>query len=194
MPDDLPSDVLAAALKEEPSGLGLEDATRAIIPLADRVRLTLADIHLIPLAKATPQQRTEIVKLRAEINRVARDAATWVDAIDISFRHAAVELGNVREIPLADGIIKVDWPRDDVKVDAGALKKELEELSRAGGPISLEEIADIFTTVVEVRANNTKLNYFERNRGEAVAEVIQRHRTRTPGSAMGSKLSFVERA
>lgn len=190
---DLPADVVAAALKEEqPQEHSLRAATRELVPLADRVRLTLSSIALIPLATATPEQRSEIVALRREIERVAQDTQTWLDAIDLSFRYAATELGQAKEILLADGVVKVELPRDEVKVDAAALRAELLEASKHG-LISLEEIDTIFKTVVETKADGSRLNYFARNRGE-LGEIIERHRTRTPGNPLGAKLRYVQRA
>lgn len=194
MSDLPPADVVAAALKEPPpEPMALEPITRELVPLADAIRNTLAAIALIPIAQATPEERTALVKLREEIERIRRDSQTWVDAIDLSFRHAAVALA-AKQIPLADGVVTVEPPRGEWKVDVAPLKAELVELAKAGGQVSLEEIDSMFKTVVETRADGTRLNYFARNRGAEVAEVIERHRRWQEGNPMAAKVRIQRRA
>lgn len=193
---DLPSDVAAAALREEPPGTGLAvaNARRELVPLADRLRLTLADIILFPVEAAAPQERADLVALREEVDRIKRDASMWVDAIDLAIRRGAIALGGAKQIPTAGGYIEVTPQRDDVKVDAAGLREELIDLARTTGAVTDEDIEAVFTTVVEVKADGSKLNYLARNRGAEVADAIERHRTRTPANPLGAKLRFVERA
>lgn len=191
--DELPADVLAAATGDpEPEPFVLEDTVRALIPLADSVRATLADIALVPVAQATPEQRSQLIALRSEIARVQRDTTTWLDAIDHAFRHAAQQL-EAKEIPTANGVVRIEPPRGEWIVDVQALRRELAEAARNGGPLSAEEVDSIFKTTVEEKADGTKLNYFARNRGVEIAEIIGRHRRFVPGNPLAAKLRFHEK-
>lgn len=193
MVSDLPPDVAAAALRQDaPDPLPLENAAKALVPLADGIRITLADIALIPVHNATPEQRSQLVGLREELARVQRDVTTWLDAIDLSFRHAAEAMG-AKEIPLANGVVKVEPPRGEWVVDVAGLRSELKE-AQAHGLISAEEIDSIFKTKVEEKADGTRLNYFARNRGDELAEIIERHRRYVPGNPNAAKLRFIEKA
>lgn len=195
MTESLPPAVLAAVTGQDaPEPTPLEPVIAALVPLADSIRTTLASIALLPIAQATPEQRSQIVRARDEIERIRRDATTWIDAIDLSFRHAAQALG-ARQIPLADGVVSLEAPRVEYKVDVAALRKELREVAaHDAGNISLEEIDSIFETIITEKADNSRLNYFARNRGDEVAEIIERHRKRVEGNPLSARLTFKRKA
>lgn len=190
-----PADVLATALGEDPPAPSeLEPVITSMVPLADAIRNTLASIALLPLATATPEERSQVVRLREEIARFVTDGQTWLDAIDLSWRRAAEAMGSAREIPTADGVVKIEPPRSEWRVDAAGLRRELEEFAKNGGPLSKEELTSIFTTVVQEKVDNTRLNYFARNRGEELAAIVARHRQQVPGNPMAAKVRFHRRA
>lgn len=155
-------------------------------PATDTIRATVADISLLQVARATPAQRTALVELRALLDRARADLSTWVDAIDISFRRAAVETG-AAEIVLADGVVKVEPPRGEWVVNVPALKAELSQLA-AHGLLTADELDSIFTTTVSEGANNAKLNYFAKQRGQEVAEAIGRYRVWREGNPANAKV------
>lgn len=188
-----PGDVLAAALGDSLEPLALAETTAVLVPLADRIRNTLAGIALIPIDRATAAERTHLVNLRTEIQRIHRDTTTWLDAIDLSFRRAAMNLG-AKQIPLTDGFVVVEPPRAEWKVDVAGLEAELKELVKAGGNLSVEELGSIFEVVVTTKANGSRLNYFARNRGDEVAEVIERHRELVPGNPLAAKVQINRKA
>lgn len=185
-----PADVLAKAtgapVEEAPT---LDGITRALVPLADRLRLTLADIEMIALHEATPAQRSQLATLYDEIDRVVRDATTWRDAILYAFRDAAIRL-NAKEIPLADGVAQFVPPRDEWRVDVPALAAALRDMVRKG-LVSQGEYEQVFTTKVEEQANGTKLNALARNRGDEVKAAIDAHRRLIPGDPLAAKVKFV---
>ena len=189
---DIPDDVMAAMtaraaeLAEPDDRRSLEELRLELVPLAQKLRATIADIALIPIARATPAQRTELVALRAEIDRARSDLSTWQDAIDMSFRRAAIESG-ADEFPLTDGIVKIEQQRGEWVVNVPALRDELREFVRAG-VITQPEFDAIFTTVVTEKADNTKLNAIAKHRGGEVADAVDRGRSWKPGDPASAKV------
>lgn len=195
MPDDLDAfldDVAATAAPPSDDPMTLEDVQRTLVPLAATLRATVADIALIPVARATPAQRAQLATLREELDRARRDLSTWVDAIDIGFRIAAVDLG-ATEILLEDGAVKVEPPRGEWVVNVPMLRQELDEL-RKHGIISKEEVDSIFKTTVTEKADNTRLNYFAKSRGAEIAEAIERARVWKPGDPAAAKVRYMRKA
>lgn len=182
---DIPDDVLTA-LRREDAPRSLADVSRELLPLSDQLRATIADIALIPVERATTVQRTELVELRERLYRAMADLSTWVDAIDIGFRRAALATG-ASEFVLTDGVVKVEAPRGEWVVNVPALHAELKEFV-AHGVISQEELDSIFTTVVTEKANGSRLNYFASKRGEELAEAINRSRTWKAGDPAAAKV------
>lgn len=172
----------------EPHPATLEDLSRALIPLVDQLRATVADIALMPFASATPEQRTALVNLRQQLDRPRADLSTWVDAIDISIRQAAVD-AQAKEFLLADGRVTIEPPRGEWVVTVPALQRELKELM-AHGLISQADIDAIVTTEVTVKANNAVLNQLGKSRGKEVAEAIARSRTWKAGNPTSARLRF----
>lgn len=180
-----PDDVLAAVSGEDPPEgpqPGPEptpaDVARSLIPIADELRASLADARdlLVELHTATPEDRAKVVELRRTLESVRRDAATWVDAIDMAFRFASQRLGGAKQVVVGDGgVVTIAPQHGEWKVEADALRQELLELV-PHGVVTKDEIDAVFTTTIEVRADNRRLNALKANRGEAVAEVIDRHR------------------
>jgi len=183
---DIPDDVIAAL--NGTAVISTADLATMLVPLANGIRATIANIALLPVARATPEQRTQLVDLRDELYKTMRDLSTWVDAIDISFRRAALEMG-ATEIVLADGVVKVEAPRGEWVTNVPALHAELKEFV-AHGVISQAEMDSIFTTTVEEKANGTRLNYFASKRGEELAEAINRNRMWKAGDPSAAKLRF----
>ena len=189
-----PADVIAAANRRpEPEPTALAPVVASLVPLGDAIRNTLAAIALIPVAQATPEERTQLIALREEIARVNRDTSTWLDAIDLSFRHAGQAMG-ANEIPLANGVVRLEVPRGEWRVDEQAMLHELREYAKNGGALSLEEVDTLFTTTVQTKADNAKLNYLVKHRGDEVAAIIDRHRTMVPGNPLAAKVKVVQRA
>lgn len=166
----------------------LEELSRALIPLVDQLRATVADIALIPFASATPEQRTQLIRLRQQLDRPRQDLSTWVDAIDISIRIAAQDT-QAKEFLLADGKVIVEPPRGEWVVNVPGLQGELKELM-AHGLISQAEIDDIIVTEVVTKANNAKLNALKAKRGEAVAAAVDRWRVWKAGNPTSAKIRF----
>lgn len=187
--DEFLEDVVAS---KAPASSSLPDLTAALTPISDDLRATISQIALIDVAKATPAQRTQLVNLRDRLDTTRRDLSTWVDAIDISIRQAAITLG-ADEIPLADGVITVERPRGEWVVNVPRLQEELRELV-AAGVVTAEEAADVVTTKVETVADNRKLNYLVKHRGAAVTEAVSRTRVWKEGNPTSAKLRFARRA
>jgi hypothetical protein len=193
--DDIPDEVLVALgafdlpVPPEPdddSRRSLEEVSAALVPLAETLRATIADIALIPVASATKAQRSELIALRGKLDRARADLSTWVDAIDISFRRAALETG-ATEFVLDDGVVKIEQQRGEWVVNVPALHAELNELA-AHGLLSQEELASIFTTVVIEKADNSRLNYFASKRGTELAEAIGRGRMWKAGDPTAARV------
>jgi hypothetical protein len=195
-PVEIPDDVMAAlsgmvVITEIPDTLtpqSLTDVATTLVPLAQQIRATISDIALIPIARATPAKRTELVNLRDELYRTMRDLSTWIDAIDISFRRAAADTG-ATEFVLEDGVVKVEPQRGEWVVNVPALRAELAEFV-AHGVISKAEFDSIFTTTVVEKANGTRLNYFASKRGEELAEAINRSRMWKDGDPAAARVRF----
>jgi hypothetical protein len=186
-----PEDVLARAVGDPQlevlPGVPLE---RALQPVADRLRVALHEITLTPLDEATPEYRAEVARLRAVLAVIARDAGTYVDTIDNAFRIAAKALG-ADQLATAEGTIQLEYPRGEWKVDAPALERELKNLVDAG-VISEAELREVFTTTVETKANNQRLNYLAKHRGDAVREAIEAHRRYVEPSTFAGKVRYLE--
>ena len=188
---DAVGDKVADAVGAEaaaPAGRSLQEVGLALIPLAEDLRTTVSEIALLNILEATPAQRTDLVRLRAQLDNARADLSTWVDAIDISFRQAALA-SHADEIPLADGIVKVEAPRSEWVVNLPHLRTELEALVEKG-LVTEAEIDALFTTTVTEKADNAKLNYLERHRGGLVADAIARARTKKEGNPMAARLTF----
>ena len=190
---DIPDDVMAAI--EDPSrastktrGRSLEELRTELVPLADTIRATISDIALIPIARATPEQRTQLVELRTVLDAARGDLSTWVDAIDISFRRAAIET-QANEFVLADGIVTVEPPRGEWVVNVPALRDELKAFA-ASGVISQEEFDSIFKTEVVTKADGNRLRYFGEHRGTELAEAIARNRVWKQGDPNAAKVKI----
>jgi hypothetical protein len=164
----------------------LEEIRTELEPLGQRIRASLADIALIPVAKASPAQRTELVTLRADLDRVRADLSTWLTAIDISFRRAAMETG-ADEFPLTDGVVKIEQQRGEWVVNVPALRTELKEFL-AAGVITEHEFESVFSTVVTEKADNTRLNALGKHRGGEIAEAIGRSRVWKAGDPANAKV------
>lgn len=177
---------LAGTEGDEPATL--EELSRALVPIADQLRATVADIALINFAEATPEQRTQLIRLRQQLDRPRADLSTWVDAIDISIRQAARDT-QAKEFLLADGKVVVEPPRGEWVVNVPGLQGELKEL-KAHGLVSQAEIDDIITTELVTKANNAKLNQLKAKRGEEVAAAVDRWRTWKDGNPTSAKIRF----
>jgi hypothetical protein len=176
---------------EEDDRRTLAEVTLELVPLTSSLRSTIRDIALIPVARATPAQRTDLIDLREQLSRAMRDLSTWVDAIDISFRQAAYEV-QASEFLLTDGVVKIEPQRGEWVVNVPALQTELKEIM-AHGLISQAEYDSIFTTVITEKANGSRLNYFSSKRGGDVAAAIDRHRMWKAGDPNAAKV-IVQRA
>lgn len=165
-----PASVLAEALgEEEAPAPTIEDR---ITGLTAQIG-TLADLP--DLALASPEERGRIAALRNRIAGVHRELGTWIEAIDHSFRVAAYRMG-AKQLTTDDGVVRVEVARGEWKVRVSDLRAELEELV-PHGLISAAELAEVFHTIVEERADNRRLNFLAANRGDEIKAAIERHRT-----------------
>jgi len=170
-----PADVLGAAFHEDVEPPDTDAMVRAIEPAAAALRHALAEVRLVDLVAATPDQRAGIVALRQALDVAVRDASTIVSAIDMVFREAARQSG-AKQIPAGSaGIVRVEQ-RGEWKVDVPKMRATLEELVKAGA-ISQPELDYTITTEVVTKADNRKLNFLADNRGDAVREAIDAHRS-----------------
>lgn len=190
--DDL-EDLIGAAVDRTTGTelVPLAEISAALRPAADIISATVSTIALVPINRATPAERSALVDLRNQLDRTRADLSTWVDAIDISFRRAALETG-ATEIVLADGVVSVEAPRGEWVVNVPALRSELKELV-AHGLLSEEEFDSIFETVVTEKANNSRLNYFASKRGQELADAIARYRTWKEGNPANAKVRIKRR-
>jgi hypothetical protein len=170
----------------EDGNRSLAEVSAELVPLADTLRATIADIALIPVARATPAQRTDLVDLRQRLDRARADLSTWVDAIDISFRRAAIETG-AKEFALEDGVVTIEQPRGEWVVNVPALRDEIKAFV-AHGVLTQEEFDGIFTNEVKIKADNGRLNSLAAKRGEELAEAIARNRAWKAGDPAGAKV------
>lgn len=184
-----PDDVFERALgNEEPEVAEPVELARSLAPLADNLRFAVAEIRETKLSEASPERRMYVANLRDLLYRIARDSATLVDAIDAGFRIAARQLGS-DQVLTADGIVEIEWARPSWQVDAAGLEAAFRELVK-DGLLADAEIESTFTTTVSVAANNSRLNYLERHRGERVAEIIAAHRRQVPPPEMSGKVRY----
>lgn len=196
---DIPEDVVAAIAKPAVASADettahpktLTEVSRELVPLADSIRAAVADIALLPVARATPAQRTQMVDLREMLDAARRDLSTWVTAIDISFRRAALET-NASEFALAEGVVQIEQKRGEWVVNVPALRDELKAFV-AAGTLSPDEFEAIFKTKVEVVADNTKLNHLAQKRGDELADAISRNRTWKPGDPAAATVRIKRR-
>jgi hypothetical protein len=185
-----PEDVLAHAVGAD-SPDPVEALELAVLPLGSELRAAIHDLRtLVPLHEATPQYRADIARLRNLLAEIARDSGTFVDMIDNAFRLAAKAIG-ADQLATTEGVVEIKRPAGIWKVDAGALQKRLLELVVIGG-ISEAEIEQVFTTTVETKADNTRLNYLARHRGDAVKDVIDEHRTYIEPSDFAGKVNYLK--
>lgn len=181
-----PEDVLAHATKS-PDTTAIE---LAVLPLTDELKAAIAELELRPLAEATPEYRADIARLRALLADIAANAATMRDAIDNAFRLAARSVG-ADQLVTSEGVVELEYPRGEWKVDAPALERAFRKLV-ADGLLSEAEIAETFSTVVQTKADNRRLNYLEKHRGDAVAEAIKAHRRYIEPSMFSGKVHYRE--
>ena len=162
-----------------------------LTPMANLLRASVAEIALIPVDRATIEQRTQLADLRALLDAARADLSTWVTAIDIGFRRAAMTTG-ASEFRLEDGLVRVEVPRGEWVVNVQALQSALRAFVESG-ELSEEEFNDIFTTTVTPKANGTKLNYFSTKRGEALAATINLYRVWHEGDPNAAKVRFTRK-
>lgn len=184
-----PSDVLDTVFGDEPPAPDPVAMVRAIAPIASELETALRAVVLDDLTSSTPEQRGNLVALRQVLDAVARDASTMRDAIDGAFRGAAARTG-AKQITAGDaGVVRVEQ-RGEWKVDVAAMRSALEELA-AAGQITSAEIGQVFSTHIEEKADNRKLNYLAENRGEEVQLVIDAHRTHII-NPMSARLTYAK--
>lgn len=192
MTDQPPDDVLEELGRTERAVTTVEPTTVAavyerLLGIGDLVRATVPEIHLQPVAKMSPEARQEIAQVRTVLDHLIGDLALWRDAIDVSFRRAAIAKGQ-KQIRLADGSVKVEPARNEyIIAEPEKLRDEL-----YGQPeLSREEVDSIFTLKTELVPNNSKLNYYRDNRGEEVAAIIDQHRVQKLGDPLRSRLTYL---
>lgn len=190
-PIDIPDAVIARIAEPSVAPPSVEDVSRALVPLSGGIRATVADIALIPIDRATPAQRTQLVALRQQLDETRRDLSTWVDAIDISFRRAAIET-HASEFALEDGVVTIEQQRGEWVVNVPALRSELKELV-AHGTLTQVEYDAIFKTVVTEKADNTVLNRLAEKRGDEIREAITRNRVWKAGDPAAAKVKIQRR-
>lgn len=196
-PDDLLEELAAGAKWKhdvglEPTASGVVARTQlaaiyqSLVDVGDAIRDSVPEIKLEPVDRMTPEARSELAIVRMELDRIGKDVFLWRDAIDLSFRRAAIKK-HAKEIRLANGNVKIAPPRDEWIVgDPRALREALYERPE----LSREEVDAAFTEKSTVTANNTKLNAYAANRGDAVAAIIDAARIREVGDPLRSTLTY----
>ncbi len=147
-------------------------------PLIDVVREAFLDrdgTFALRINEITPEQRAEIVRLKAMLDSVLVPLTIRSKQLDEAVKIATQRTGSV-EWPVAGAKpIKVTQPQVDYQIQEGQLRQALFELIPTG-VLTAEDINAALQPTTYYKANNRKLNELAKNRGEEVAAAIAAHR------------------
>lgn len=188
--DDAPPPIVDIVPTELP-GVSVTYAVSTLRPMIGQVILELASVEAYPVATATPQERADLLELRALLDTLNSAVRIRLGAIDLAFKRGMEELG-ARELPIA-GYAPVRYTPDEGEwiVKAEDLRARLADL-RKYGLIEDDDLERAFKTVVTVTADNRVLNGLGK-RGEAVQKAIEECRERREGRPMSGKLTLPKR-
>jgi hypothetical protein len=143
-------------------------------------------------AVASPAERASVAALRAELREIEQLARSRGTTIDLLFKRAFAQMG-ARSLPAGGGVIRFEEGKAGYSVRDEALYAALAAFVTDGVLLQEELLAAIQPTTVYV-VSHTKLNALARNRGDAVREVIEAHRTRLEPDPMSGRVIYPKEA
>jgi len=197
LPDDLP-DRLPAAPTSPPVIDG--DTGEVMLSPAAQVRLAsdivvrngsliaqvAVEAQTYSIAEATPDERQALVEFYWSLRSILEPLQMRVRAIEFIWARGMEELG-AKKLPLPDGgVVEYTASTGEWKVNAEALRSELQRLSREEGTVTNDDIEAALPVVVTYKADNRVLQRLINQSSEAVRQAIEANRVKVvPPTASG---------
>ena len=137
-------------------------------------------------AVASPAERAGVASLRGELREIELLARSRGTTIDLLFKRAFVEMG-ARSLPAGGGVIRYEAGKSSYSVRDEALYGALVAFV-IEGVLTQEELLAAVQPVTTYVVNHVKLNTLARNRGDAVREATEPHRTRIEPDPMSGRV------
>lgn len=153
--------------------------------------------HGIAPDRASPEDRSILVRVRGLLRDLEGIAHVRGEVIDLAFKIAARDSGS-REFILApdadrqssvNPVVKIEPGRSGYTVRDAALYGDLRKLAASGLLTDAEVLEAVQPTTTYV-VNHTTLNRLARNRGDAVREVIEAHRTKVEPNPLAGRVVY----
>ena len=167
---------------------GRDEGSAVAVSQAAQLAGALGRLDLSAVSGSSLTARGDLVRLHAELARIERVAHDRRQAIERAFVMAGAEQG-ADQFRTDLGIVALQLPQAAYETRAQALREELQRLIPQG-LLSQAELDAACPVVVSYSVNHTKLNVLHRHRGEAVREVIDRHRVRREPDPLAAKVRF----